>query len=246
MRRSDKTGVIPDFVDLAWKEHRLWQWSVNTTLRLVQDFYGRRYKPYGFFYFFCCDLGPLWICAVQRYARWREYGGIILKGLMRCHCLTMLEIVYITHLRSVIPPHFALPLNTYWREMVGGRDWGQDDTLSFFLHSTNQCRDQRSSFLMSPLFIWSGHTPGTLRVICPIKVTLTWRTKISLPYNSYFRGSSLCAFEAYYKAVLWSPDSFVLQLRVFFFLLSFLSSSSAPRPQHLGSLATQPSHWIPS
>lgn len=83
---------------------------------------------------------------------------------------------------------------------------------------------------MSPLFIWSGHTPGTLRVICPIKVTLTWRTKISLPYNSYFRGSSLCAFEAYCKAVLWSPDSFVLRLRVFFSLLSFLSTSSAPPP----------------
>lgn len=172
-------------------------------------------------------------------ARWREYGGISLKELMRCHCLTMLEIVYITHLWSVISPHFTL------RSIHSEEKW-KKKKLVFFLLCTNQYREQRSSFLMSPLFIWSGHTPDTLRVVCPIKVTLTWRTKISLPYKSYFRVSSRCAFKAYCKAVLWMPDSFVLQLRVFFFLFSFLSTSSAPPPQHLGSLATQPSYCIPS
>lgn len=148
---------------------------------------------------------------------------------MRCRCLTVLEIVYITPLWSVISRN------------------GEKKPPCLFLLPTNQCRDQRSSFLMSPLFIWSGHTPGTLRVICPIKVTLTWRTKISLPYNSYFRGSSLGVFEVYCKAVLWSPDSFVLHLRVFFFsFLFFPFPLPPPPPQHLGSLATQPSHCIPS
>lgn len=183
-------------------------------------------------------LGPMWICPIRRHARQREDGGTSFKGLVRCHCLTVLEIVYITHLWSVISPHFTLPLDTVKRN--------EKKKPCLFLLSTNQCKDQRSSFLMSPLFIWSGHTPGTLRVICPVKVTLTWRTKISLTYNSYFRVSSLCPFEAYCKAVLWLPDSFVLQLRVFFFLLSFLSTSSAPPLQHLGSLATQSSHCIPS
>lgn len=52
---------------------------------------------------------------------------------MRCHCLTMLEIVYITHLWSVISPHFTLPLNTQWREMK------KKNTLSFFtLHKSVQ------------------------------------------------------------------------------------------------------------
>lgn len=112
-----------------------------------------------------------------------------------------------------------------------------------FLLSTNQCRDQRSSFLMSPLFIWSGHTPGTLRVICPIKVTLTWRTKISLLYNSYFGVSSLCAFEVCCKAVLWPPDSFVLQLRVFFFSFLFF-----PLPLHplLSTWALWPLSPVPA
>lgn len=235
MRSSDNTEAIPEFIVLAWTEVWLWQSSANTTLRLEQDFYGRHCKPYGFFFFW---LGPMWICPIRRHARQREDGGTSFKGLMRCHCLTVLEIVYITHLWSVISPHFTLPLDTVKRN--------EKKKPCLFLLSTNQCKDQRSSFLMSPLFIWSGHTPGTLRVICPIKVTLTWRTKISLTYNSYFRVSSLCPFEAYCKAVLWLPDSFVLQLRVFFFLLSFLSTSSAPPLQHLGSLATQSSHCIPS
>lgn len=129
MRSSDNTEAIPEFIVLAWTEVWLWQSSANTTLRLEQDFYGRHCKPYGFFFFW---LGPMWICPIRRHARQREDGGTSFKGLMRCHCLTVLEIVYITHLWSVISPHFTLPLDTVKRNE-------KKKTLSFFtLHKSVQ------------------------------------------------------------------------------------------------------------
>lgn len=111
--------------------------------------------PRAVWIFFQCSLSGVYGGDLEEI--W-QVANVNAKWLIRCQCLTTLWIAYITCVWSVIPPYFFLSHTLHLLPSRLNMEWEGEKQLHLLL-ATNQCGDQRSSFLMPSLFICRWHTP---------------------------------------------------------------------------------------